>query len=74
MSLTINILLNETTLELTLSGSTNVASCNSTQFNDTICKNTYGRTAFQCGVGECRCSGNQSFPNSNRTRCCKLTI
>ncbi|CAM4777103.1 unnamed protein product [Rotaria magnacalcarata] len=55
--------------ELNLSSEVFQSPCNSSQFDNTICTLKFGVKALFCSVGECRCSGVQSFPNKLNTRC-----
>ncbi|CAF0909261.1 unnamed protein product [Rotaria sordida] len=45
------------------------SSCNSNQLDNKICRDLFGKNALFCTIGECRCSGNQSFSNKDQTHC-----
>ena len=57
-------------LEIRLSNQVFQPTCSTDRSNDQICIDAYGKRAVLCASGECRCSGEQSFPNVESNRCC----
>lgn len=60
---------------MTLSSEMSQTSCNLNTSKNSLCQ-SFGRTAYYCNVGECRCGGrtNETFMNNVENQCSKELI